>query len=54
MEPGYKSDRTGMCLQRKLIFEDAIGYKTLEVLDAKTRVMIGEENYKKVTIETRK
>ena len=54
MEPGYKCDRTGMCLQRKVQFEDAIGYKTLEVLDAKTKTLVGEDNYRKISIEIRK
>ena len=54
MEPGYKCDRVGMCLQRKIKYEDAIGYKTVEVLDAKTRILVGEQNFRKVNIETRK
>ena len=54
MEPDYKSDRTGMCLQRKIQYEAAIGYKTMEVLDAKTKTLVGEENYRKISIETRK
>ena len=53
MEPGHKSERTGMVLARTFKYEDAIGFKTVEILDAKTRILVGEENFKKISIETR-
>ena len=54
MEPGVKSDRTGMCLMRRWEFNQILGYRTIEVLDLQTKRIIGSENYRKIDIETRK
>ena len=54
MEPGVKSDRTGMVLMRRWEFNQILGYKTVEVLDIETKRLIGESNFRKIDIETRK
>ena len=54
MEPGVKSDRTGMCLQRALRFSDTLEYHAEEKLDQNTVHLIGENNFRKVDIEIRK
>ena len=54
MEPGVKSDRTGMCLQRSFVFSETFQYHTQERLDQNTAYLIGENNFRKVDIEIRK
>ena len=51
MAPGPKSLKTGMCLQRGFVWSDTLKYNTIEKLDAKTKEIVGNENFKKVSIE---
>ena len=51
MEPGLKSERTGMCLQISYEFDKITGYVTEEKLDLATKYRVGVENYKKIDIE---
>ena len=51
MEPGHRSDRTGMCLQRSFVYDEFIGFKTVEKLDANTRFLVGEDNFRKIDLE---
>ena len=51
MEPGHRSERAGMTLQRQFMFDSAIGFKTIEKLDDNTRYLVGDENYHKIDIE---
>ena len=52
MEPGYRSERTGMCLQRSWIHQNHTGFQVTEKLDENTRYLVGEDNFRKVDIET--
>ena len=52
MEPGAASFRTGMCLQRSVQYDSILEYHVKEKLDMKTRILVGDENFKKVNIET--
>ena len=52
MQPGYRSERCGMCLQRTYDYDQVLGYNVTEKLDRNTRDLIGRENFQKVSIET--
>ena len=54
MEPGVRSDRSGMCLMRRWEFNQILGYRAVEILDPETKHLIGNENFRKIDIETRK
>ena len=54
MEPGIRSDRSGMCLMRRWEFNQVLGYRAIEILDPETKHLVGAENYRKIDIETRK
>ena len=52
MEPGIRSDRTGMALMRRWEYNQILGYHSVEILDNETRRLIGDENFRKIDIET--
>ena len=54
MQPGPRSFKLGMCLQRSYFHDHALGYHTIEKLDGNTRYLVGDENFRRVTIEERK
>ena len=54
MQPGPRSFKVGMCLQRSYVYNDVLGYHTEEKLDCNTRFLVGDENARKVSIEERK
>ena len=58
MTPGYRSCKTGMCLQRSWIHNPILGYHAVEKLDSNTKYLVRNEgqeenaNFHKVDIET--
>ena len=54
MQPGPRSYKLGMCLQRSYIFNLVMGYHTVEKYDGNTKNLVGSENFRKISIEDRK
>ena len=58
MTPGYRSLKTGMCLQRGMKYNTILGFHTDEKLDSNTKYLVQDEsqpvkeNFKKVELET--
>ena len=54
MPPGPRSFKLGMCLQRSYFYNETLGFHTVEKIDKNTRFLVGDENFRKISIEDRK